>query len=78
MLCHVDFDSVNPRTNINFKLFIYEFHLNVIGTPQCGLMVMYDACLSLTLRDGSGNLNISPFFVSSFYLGIAIFFTGSA
>lgn len=54
MLCHVDFDSVNPRTNINCKLFIYEFHLNVIGMPQCGLMVMYNACLSLTLRGGGG------------------------
>lgn len=75
-LCRIDFDSVNPRANINFKLRFYEFHLNVIGTPQCGLMVMYNACLFLTLG-GAGGISESPF-VSSFCLGIAIFFSGSA
>lgn len=78
MLCHVDFDSVNPGANINFKLYIYEFHLNVIGTPQYGLMVMYNACLFLILGGRGESLNKSPFFVGSFYLGIAIFFSGSA
>lgn len=54
VLCRIDSDSVNPRANINFKLRFYEFHLNVIGTPQYGLMVMYNACLFLTLGVAGG------------------------
>lgn len=76
VLCCVDFDGVSPRANINFKSRFYEFHLNVIGTPQYGLMVMYNACLFLTLG-GAGETSESPF-VSSFCVGIAIFFSGCA
>lgn len=53
VLCHVDFDSVNPTANINLELHIYEFHLNVIGT-LCSLMARCNACLFL--RDGGWNL----------------------
>ena len=71
MLCHVDFD--NLRTNINFKLHIYEFYLNVIGIPQCGLMVMYNACLFLLLGGRGESLNRSPLLCQFFLFGNSYF-----